>query len=51
MAHFGNRPKGKYIHEADWQQLYALTEHWKSDFQFYNTDLTFLQHVIYKNFM
>ena len=51
MSHFRNRPKGNYIHKADWQQLYRLTEHWKSDLQFYNDDLIFLHHLIEKYFM
>jgi len=48
---FRNRPKGSYIHEADWQQLYTSTEHWKSNLQFYNDDLKFLHHLIDKYFM
>ena len=51
MNHFRNRPKGSYIYEADWQKLYTLTEHWKSDLQFYNDDLKFLHHLIDKYFM
>ena len=51
MTDFRNRPKGNYIHETDWQQLYSLTEHWKSDLQFYNDDLKILHHLIEKYFM
>ncbi|TFG78703.1 MAG: hypothetical protein E4H26_01790 [Flavobacteriales bacterium] len=47
---FRKRPKGSYIHEADWQQLYLLTENWKSDLEFYRDDLRFLQNMIDKYF-
>ncbi len=51
MNDFRSRPKDKYIQEADWQKLYTLTEHWKSDLQFYNDDLKFLHHLIDRYFM
>lgn len=51
MADFRNRPKGQYIFEADWQQIYILTEHWKSDLLFYKDDLKFLDHLIDKYFI
>lgn len=51
MADFRNRPKGQYIFEADWQQLYILTEHWKLDLLFYKDDLKFLDHLIDKYFI
>ncbi len=51
MSDFRSRPKDNYIQEADWQKLYTLTEHWKSDLQFYNDDLKFLHHLIDKYFM
>lgn len=51
MSDFRSRLKDNYIQEADWQKLYALTEHWKSDLQFYNDDLKFLHHLIDKYFM
>lgn len=51
MSEFRNRPKDGYIHEADWQNLYSLTERWKSDLEFYNEDLRFLHGLIDKFFM
>ena len=51
MNHFINRPKDDYIREADWQKLYLLTEHWKSDLLFYKQDLKFLHHLIDKYFL
>tara|TARA_B110000211_G_C13969364_1_gene504232 strand:- start:486 stop:947 length:462 start_codon:yes stop_codon:yes gene_type:complete len=46
MNDFRNRPKDNYIYEANWQKLYMLTEHWKSDLSFYRDDLSFLHHLI-----
>ncbi len=51
MNDFRNRPKYNYIHEADWQKLYLLTELWKSDLLFYKDDLKFLYHLIDKYFL
>lgn len=51
MSDFRHRPKGNYIFETDWQELYVLTEHWKSDLLFYTDDLMFLNHLIDKYFM
>lgn len=45
-------PKEKeYAQQAPWAELYVLTEHWKSDLEFYNDDLRFLHHLIDKYFM
>lgn len=51
MNDFRNRPKDNYIREAEWEQLYVLTEHWKSDLLFYRDDLRFLHHLIDKYFL
>jgi hypothetical protein len=51
MRNFINRPKDDCIREADWQKLYILTEHWKSDLLFYKQDLKFLHHFIDKYFL
>ncbi len=51
MNEFRIRPKDGYIQEANWSQLYVLTEYWKSDLEFYMLDLEFLQHIIDKYFM
>jgi len=51
MNNFRNRPKGNYIHEADWQELYLLTEEWKKNLLFYKDDLKFLHHLIDKYFI
>ncbi|WP_297694538.1 hypothetical protein [uncultured Eudoraea sp.] len=36
------------IGEVKWQELYILTDHWKSDLDFYKDDLRFLHHLIDK---
>ncbi|EPR73788.1 hypothetical protein ADIWIN_1148 [Winogradskyella psychrotolerans RS-3] len=51
MNKFRIRPKDDYIQEANWEQLFVLTEHWKSDLEFYLLDLEFLQHIIDKYFI
>lgn len=51
MSDFRYRPAGQYIVEAEWQELYLLTEHWKSDVLFYAADLRFLHHLIDKYFI
>lgn len=33
---------------VNWQELYILTDHWKSDLDFYKDDLRFLHHLIDK---
>lgn len=51
MSDFRNRPNGTYIFDANWKDLYVLTEHWKSDLLFYKDDLNFLDHLIDKYFI
>ena len=51
MTNFRYRPKDNYIKEANWNQLYVLTEHWKSDVLFYNDDLKFSHDLIDKYFL
>ena len=45
------RPKSNYLHTADWQDLYILTEHWQSDLNFYADELHFLEELISKYFL
>ncbi len=42
------QPKSSYIFDADWQDLYLLTAHWKSDLLFYKDDLEFLHDLLGK---
>lgn len=34
-----------------WEELYVLTNHWKSDLEFYRDDLSFLYHLVNKYFL
>lgn len=36
------------VESVNWQNLYILTDHWKSDLNFYKDDLRFLHHLIDK---
>lgn len=45
------RPKSDFIHRATWEQLYVLTEHWKSDLEFYGDEIKFFKALINKYFM
>jgi len=51
MSDFRNRPKRTYIFDANWEELYVLAKHWKSDLLFYRDDLKFLDHLIDKYFI
>ncbi|SIS53249.1 hypothetical protein SAMN05421766_102594 [Zobellia uliginosa] len=51
MDNFRCRPKGDFIEKGNWQELYVLTEHWKSDLLFYRDDLKFLRHLEDKYFL
>ncbi len=46
MNEFRSRPRDSFIQQKAWQELYALTEHWKSDLMFYRDDLKFLHHLL-----
>jgi hypothetical protein len=51
MSDLRTRPKANFIQETDWQELYVLTNHWKSDLLFYKDDLKFMHHLIDKYFI
>lgn len=51
MEEFRIRPRDNYIQNTAWQELYALTEHWKSDMLFYRDDLKFLHHLLDRYFI
>jgi hypothetical protein len=36
------------VNESSWEELYILTNHWKSDMEFYQDDLQFLHHLVDK---
>lgn len=45
------RPKSNYLHMANWEELYLLTEHWKSDIEFFEGELRFLRTLVDKYFI
>jgi hypothetical protein len=51
MNEYRLRPKDTYLQNSKWQELYVLTEHWKSDLLFYKDDLKFLHHLLDKYFI
>lgn len=51
MSDLRARPKANFIQETNWQELYVLTNHWKSDLLFYRDDLKFMNHLIDKYFI
>ncbi|MDE3740851.1 hypothetical protein [Maribacter polysaccharolyticus] len=51
MENYRIRPKGDYIQQTDWNELFVLTKHWKSDLMFYKQDLDFLHGLLKKYFI
>lgn len=45
------RPKSDYLHKASFEDLYILTEHWKSDIEFYRDESRFLRILVDKYFI
>ena len=41
----------EFLKDGPWNELYAITQHWRSDLEFYRDDLRFLHHLIDKYFM
>lgn len=48
---YRSRSKRNYIQDTDWDELYILTKHWKSDLLFYKQDLRFLNKLLNKYFI
>ena len=51
MGQTENNKQLQFIKNGPWSELYVLSEHWKSDLEFYGEDLRFLHHLIDKYFM
>jgi hypothetical protein len=51
MENLKHKPKKDFNWEAQWQQLYILSEQLYSDLLFYEDDLKFLYHLIDKYYM
>jgi hypothetical protein len=47
---FRSRPKSDYLQSAHWQELHALATHWKSDMNFFEDELRFIDLLIDKYF-
>jgi len=45
------RPRSNYLHSANWQELYLLTKHWKSDLKFANYEINFFKGLVDKYFI
>lgn len=43
--------EAKFLKDGPWDELYVITQHWKSDLEFYRDDLRFLHHLIDKYFI
>ena len=41
----------EFLKDGPWDELYVITQYWKSDLEFYRDDLRFLHHLIDKYFM
>jgi hypothetical protein len=46
MSNYRNRPKGDYIQEAEWEDLYKLTEEWQGNLEFQLFEIDFLERLI-----
>lgn len=46
MSNYRGRPKGNYIHETTWKELFILTESWRSILSFYTLEIQFLETLI-----
>lgn len=46
MSEYRIRPKSNYLHTASLSELYILSEHWKSDLDYYRDELNFLEELI-----
>ena len=44
-----SRPKGDYLRNALWTELYDLTKHLKTEFDFYRDEISFLRILLDKN--
>lgn len=51
MNRYGDRPMRNYMNESSWEKLYASTQLWKSDLEFFKEDLRFLENHIDKYFI
>ncbi|NHF59609.1 hypothetical protein FK220_009675 [Flavobacteriaceae bacterium TP-CH-4] len=48
MATKSKNTEEDFLKDGPWDELYVITQHWKSDLEFYKDDLRFLHHLIDK---
>ncbi len=48
MSSSSSTPGTSSPEKTNWQELYILSKHWKSDLEFFKQDLRFLQHLVDK---
>ncbi len=48
MKDHQNSPAENVVMQADWKQMYILTEHWLSDLKFHRDEIKFLHHLTNK---
>lgn len=46
MSNYRNRPKGNYIKEATWEELYTLVAYWEDDLEFVLQGIKFQESLI-----
>jgi hypothetical protein len=51
VINYRNKPKGQYIQEALWQDLYELAQQWKNTLEFQLFEIEFLQNLIDRYFV
>lgn len=50
MNNFRTRPKGNYMQEVNWKDLYLLSENWKTNLEFNFVEIKFLEFLIENHF-
>jgi len=51
MSNYRRRPKGNYIQDASWKDLYNLAESWKNDIEFHLFEVDFFECLIETHFI
>ena len=51
MNYYRKRPKGNYIQDANWQDLYILTERWKNELEYYVFEIEFIERLVETHFI
>jgi hypothetical protein len=51
MKDFIMRPKNNFLHTASWEEIYALTEHWLKELEFFKEEISFLDTLVGKYYI